>query len=113
MAGDSPGMRQRTRRPSRRVSASRIVLAARHNSSADAAAMAGAHRRGGQPVVEHGGHCSYRARSVGLIQHKREAYWFYRFLSLGYDRWVNPLFWTPEMRARALAQAGLTDADLT
>jgi MPBQ/MSBQ methyltransferase len=50
---------------------------------------------------------------VGLIQHKREAYWFYRFLSLGYDRWVNPLFWTPEMRARALAQAGLTDADLT
>ena len=34
-----------------------------------------------------------------LIQHKREAYWFYRFLSLGYDRWVNPLFWTPAMRA--------------
>ena len=31
---------------------------------------------------------------MGLIQHKREAYWFYRFLSLGYDRWVNPLFWT-------------------
>ena len=29
-----------------------------------------------------------------LIQHKREAYWFYRFLSRGYDRWVNPLFWT-------------------
>ena len=51
--------------------------------------------------------------SVGLIQHKREAYWFYRFLSLGYDRWVNPLFWTPEMRAQALAAAGLDDADLT
>jgi MPBQ/MSBQ methyltransferase len=50
---------------------------------------------------------------VGLIQHKREAYWFYRFLSLGYDRWVNPLFWTPEMRARALAQADLDDGDLT
>ena len=30
-----------------------------------------------------------------LIQHKKEAYWFYRFLSLGYDDWVNPLFWTP------------------
>ena len=42
-------------------------------------------------------------RRVGLIQHKREAYWFYRFLSLGYDRWVNPLFWTPPMRSRALA----------
>ena len=44
---------------------------------------------------------------MGLIQHKREAYWFYRFLSLGYDRWVNPLFWTPEMRAQALATAKL------
>jgi MPBQ/MSBQ methyltransferase len=44
---------------------------------------------------------------VGLIQHKREAYWFYRFLSLGYDRWVNPLFWTPRMRDEALAHAAL------
>jgi MPBQ/MSBQ methyltransferase len=42
-----------------------------------------------------------------LIQHKREAYWFYRFLSLGYDRWVNPLFWTPAMRENALAEARL------
>ena len=42
-----------------------------------------------------------------LIQHKREAYWFYRFLSLGYDRWVNPLFWTAAMRARALDEARL------
>ena len=44
---------------------------------------------------------------MGLIQHKREAFWFYRFLSLGYDRWVNPLFWTTEMRAQALDAAGL------
>ena len=44
---------------------------------------------------------------MGLIQHKREAYWFYRFLSLGYDRWVNPLFWTPAMRAQALDAARL------
>jgi MPBQ/MSBQ methyltransferase len=42
-----------------------------------------------------------------LIQHKREAYWFYRFLSLGYDRWVNPLFWTASMRASALEAARL------
>jgi MPBQ/MSBQ methyltransferase len=42
-----------------------------------------------------------------LIQHKREAFWFYRFLSLGYDRWVNPLFWTPAMRALALDAARL------
>lgn len=47
-----------------------------------------------------------------LIQHKREAYWFYRFLSLGYDRWVNPLFWTPPMRERALAAARLDAPDL-
>jgi MPBQ/MSBQ methyltransferase len=49
---------------------------------------------------------------VGLIQHKREAYWFYRFLSLGYDRWVNPLFWTPAMRDEALRHAGLDDPRL-
>ncbi len=42
-----------------------------------------------------------------LIQHKREAFWFYRFLSLGYDRWVNPLFWTAAMRELALADARL------
>ncbi len=42
-----------------------------------------------------------------LIQHKREAFWFYRFLSLGYDRWVNPLFWTPAMRELALAEGRL------
>jgi MPBQ/MSBQ methyltransferase len=47
-----------------------------------------------------------------LIQHKREAYWFYRFLSLGYDEWINPLFWTPPMRARALAAARLDRRDL-
>jgi MPBQ/MSBQ methyltransferase len=47
-----------------------------------------------------------------LIQHKREAYWFYRFLSLGYDDWVNPLFWTPEMRERALVAARLDRSDL-
>ena len=42
-----------------------------------------------------------------LIQHKREAFWFYRFLSMWYDRWVNPLFWTPAMRAVALEEARL------
>jgi MPBQ/MSBQ methyltransferase len=47
-----------------------------------------------------------------LIQHKREAYWFYRFLSLGYDRWVNPLFWTREMRSKALDVAKLDDPGL-
>ncbi len=47
-----------------------------------------------------------------MIQHKREAYWFYRFLSLGYDDWINPLFWTPQMREQALAAARLDGRDL-
>ena len=47
-----------------------------------------------------------------LIQHKKEAYWFYRFLSPLYDRWVNPLFWTPTMRASALELADLRDGAL-
>jgi MPBQ/MSBQ methyltransferase len=47
-----------------------------------------------------------------LIQHKKEAYWFYRFLSTGYDRWVNPLFWTPAMRAEALRAARLDERRL-
>lgn len=47
-----------------------------------------------------------------LIQHKKEAYWFYRFLSAGYDRYVNPLFWTPGMREEALEAARLEDRRL-
>jgi len=49
---------------------------------------------------------------VRAIQHKREAWWFYRFLSVGYDRWVNPLFWTPAMRERALSHGRLDRPDL-
>ena len=44
------------------------------------------------------------------IQHKREAYWFYFVVSRVYDRWVNPLFWTPAMRSRALELARLGPA---
>ena len=47
-----------------------------------------------------------------LIQHKKEAYWFYRFLSTGYDRWVNPLFWTAAMRSAALDAARLDERGL-
>jgi MPBQ/MSBQ methyltransferase len=49
---------------------------------------------------------------MGLIQHKREAWWFYRFLSLAYDDWVNPLFWTERMRADAVRLARLHRPDL-
>src|SRR3954454_12090026 len=47
------------------------------------------------------------AARMRFVQHKKEAYWFYRFLSLGYDRWVNPLFWTAAMRGVALEEARL------
>lgn len=49
----------------------------------------------------------------GLIQHKREAFWFYRFLSIVYDTVVNPFHWTVEMRDASLTQAGLDSRDLT
>src|SRR3954447_2176846 len=51
---------------------------------------------------------TYGAQAMRLIQHKREAFWFYRFLSLWYDRWVNPLFWTTAMRGAALDEARLS-----
>ncbi|MFP4632419.1 MAG: methyltransferase domain-containing protein [Halobacteriales archaeon] len=35
---------------------------------------------------------------MGLLDDKRRARWFYRFLSRFYDR-VNPVFWNEEMRA--------------
>jgi MPBQ/MSBQ methyltransferase len=47
-----------------------------------------------------------------FIQHKKEAYWFYRALSPLYDRWINPLFWTPPMRTAALELAHLDDPRL-
>lgn len=47
-----------------------------------------------------------------LIQHKKEAYWFYSFLSQFYDRQVNPFFWTPEMRTQALELARLDKKNL-
>jgi MPBQ/MSBQ methyltransferase len=49
---------------------------------------------------------------VRFIAHKAEAYWFYRVVSLGYDRFINPLFWTEPMRDAALALARLDRPDL-
>jgi hypothetical protein len=47
-----------------------------------------------------------------LIQHKHEAYWFYRFLSIVYDTIVNPGHWTKNMREDALIPAQLDRKDL-
>ncbi len=46
------------------------------------------------------------------IQHKREAQWFYRFLSIFYDDYVNPFFWTERMRDETLALADWPRRDL-
>lgn len=54
-------------------------------------------------------------RPVGqlrLIQHKSEAYWFYRYLSIVYDHVVNPGHWTIDMRDAALIPAKLDSPDL-
>ncbi|WIA13501.1 hypothetical protein OEZ86_006771 [Tetradesmus obliquus] len=47
-----------------------------------------------------------------LIQHKAEAFWFYRFLSIVYDHVVNPGHWTEDMREDALVPAKLDSPDL-
>lgn len=47
-----------------------------------------------------------------LIQHKQEAFWFYRFLSIVYDHVVNPGHWTDDMRTDALSVAKLDSPDL-
>jgi MPBQ/MSBQ methyltransferase len=47
-----------------------------------------------------------------FVQHKAEARWFYRVVSLGYDRLINPLFWTAPMRDAALELARLDERTL-
>ncbi|KAF6255464.1 plant-type MPBQ/MSBQ methyltransferase [Scenedesmus sp. NREL 46B-D3] len=47
-----------------------------------------------------------------MIQHKAEAFWFYRFLSIVYDHIVNPGHWTEDMRTDALVPAKLDSPDL-
>eukprot|EP00879_Flechtneria_rotunda_P004690 GHRR01004954.1.p1 GENE.GHRR01004954.1~~GHRR01004954.1.p1 ORF type:complete len:313 (+),score=64.06 GHRR01004954.1:258-1196(+) len=47
-----------------------------------------------------------------MIQHKAEAFWFYRFLSIVYDSIVNPGHWTEDMREDALVPANLDDPNL-
>jgi MPBQ/MSBQ methyltransferase len=47
-----------------------------------------------------------------FIQHKQEAFWFYRFLSIVYDHIINPGHWTEDMREDALEPADLDSKDL-
>jgi MPBQ/MSBQ methyltransferase len=46
------------------------------------------------------------------IQHKTEARWFYAVVSQGYDRWINPLFWTEPMREASLDLGDLEAPDV-
>lgn len=48
-----------------------------------------------------------------FIQHKKEAFWFYRFLSIVYDHIINPGHWTEDMRDEALEPADLYDRRMT
>lgn len=48
-----------------------------------------------------------------FIQHKQEAFWFYRFLSIVYDHVINPGHWTEDMRDDALEPADLYSRNLT
>lgn len=47
-----------------------------------------------------------------FIQHKKEAFWFYRFLSIVYDHIINPGHWTEDMRDEALEPAELNNRGL-
>ncbi|XP_056160036.1 2-methyl-6-phytyl-1,4-hydroquinone methyltransferase, chloroplastic [Syzygium oleosum] len=47
-----------------------------------------------------------------FIQHKKEAFWFYRFLSIVYDHIINPGHWTEDMRDDALEPADLNDRNM-
>lgn len=48
-----------------------------------------------------------------FIQHKKEAFWFYRFLSIVYDHVINPGHWTEDMRDDALEPAELNSRNLS
>src|SRR4051794_23640424 len=117
MSGGVSGMRQRTRRPSVRVSLSFTERAASHSAAGSAAATRRwDERTTGVPAQrEMASSITGEVGSVPrmrLIQHKREAYWFYRFLSPLYDRWVNPLFWTAQMRDSAMELARFDSREL-
>src|ERR687885_2498075 len=109
MLGSRPGIRQRTILPRPRVSHSRTAPAHSHRAGGSVRAVRRWRVRTAGLPNQRSRRSSgvWSASLMRLIQHKKEAWWFYRFLSIGYDDWVNPLFWTPRMRAEALAAARL------
>lgn len=71
-------------------------------------------RVGSRPIKYRAVQAVQTSTSAGprLIQHKAEAFWFYRFLSIVYDHIVNPGHWTEDMRTDALVPAKLDNPDL-
>jgi MPBQ/MSBQ methyltransferase len=47
-----------------------------------------------------------------LIQNKKEAFWFYRFISIAYDELLNPPHYTEDMRDAALEPVNLHSRNL-
>ncbi|XP_050220909.1 2-methyl-6-phytyl-1,4-hydroquinone methyltransferase, chloroplastic-like [Mercurialis annua] len=47
-----------------------------------------------------------------FIQHKKEAFWFYRLISIAYDHILNPCHFTEKMREEALEPADLSDRNM-
>ncbi|CAI0552152.1 unnamed protein product [Linum tenue] len=52
------------------------------------------------------------ASQLRFIQHKQEAFWFYRFISILYDQVLNPCQYTVAMREDALEAADLSDRSM-
>ena len=50
--------------------------------------------------------------TLPLVQHKRAVCWFYRFLSIVYDTYINLLFWTERMRTQVLTLTRLDEPNL-
>ncbi|KAG0580268.1 hypothetical protein KC19_4G161700 [Ceratodon purpureus] len=75
---------------------------------------AGVERRGASIRASGSGNQSVArpADKPRFIQHKQEAFWFYRFLSIVYDHVINPGHWTEDMREDALEPADLNDPNL-
>ncbi|KAL6516123.1 hypothetical protein OROGR_019428 [Orobanche gracilis] len=76
------------------VSCGRISIRVRKNKILTSKCSVSAYRPASQPR---------------FIQHKKEAFWFYRFLSIVYDHVINPGHWTEDMRDEALEPADLSD----
>ncbi|KAG6537876.1 2-methyl-6-phytyl-1,4-hydroquinone methyltransferase 2, chloroplastic-like [Zingiber officinale] len=55
---------------------------------------------------------SRRASQPRFIQHKKEALWFYRLISIAYDQILNPPHWNEDMRDDALEPADLHHPEL-